>query len=297
MNLYKILGVDKNASIDQIKKAYYKLAKQYHPDRCDDKDATMKFQEIQAAYEILSNSEQREKYNNMETQEQCKLYDLIKQYFAEINPTHSGIFSDFIGFFYDDQIDLEKDVNTFNVKQIVTNVYKKLGDKFIKQILNITTQEHTLYVPLIEAYNNNYKKIRVDENVYVVPLFVNEYIINDPNKGTIKINIIIDETNNWHIIDRYDLFCHKTISLSQYLYGGVTSVIDINGNKYTFSFNNCLNDQIFVVDNKGLFDGKNRGRIYIHFNIEGINSPIESSLDIQYKQTMESYIKSLFPPK
>ena len=57
---YKVLGVDKNAEYNTIKKAYFKLARTHHPDRGGDKE---KFQEIQAAYEVLSDKEKRETYD------------------------------------------------------------------------------------------------------------------------------------------------------------------------------------------------------------------------------------------
>ncbi len=62
---YKVLGIDKNASNDQIKKAYRKLAKKYHPDvNPDYKQAEGKFKEVSEAYEVLSDKEKRDKYDN-----------------------------------------------------------------------------------------------------------------------------------------------------------------------------------------------------------------------------------------
>ena len=61
---YKILGVDKNATKDEIKKVYRKLAKKYHPDlNPNDKKAQEKFKDINEAYEVLGDEDKRKKYD------------------------------------------------------------------------------------------------------------------------------------------------------------------------------------------------------------------------------------------
>ncbi|RPI73130.1 MAG: J domain-containing protein [Ignavibacteriales bacterium] len=63
---YKILGVEKSATEDDIKKAYRKLAKKYHPDKNpDDKTAEAKFKEVSEAYEVLKDPEKRKKYDHL----------------------------------------------------------------------------------------------------------------------------------------------------------------------------------------------------------------------------------------
>ncbi|KAI2635976.1 chaperone DnaJ [Xylaria nigripes] len=62
---YKTLGIDKSASAGEVKKAYYGLAKKYHPDTNKDPSAKDKFGEIQTAYEILSDPKKREQYDQV----------------------------------------------------------------------------------------------------------------------------------------------------------------------------------------------------------------------------------------
>lgn len=60
---YEVLGVEKSATDDQLKKAYRKLAAQYHPDVCHEANAEEKFKEINEAYEVLSDADKRSRYD------------------------------------------------------------------------------------------------------------------------------------------------------------------------------------------------------------------------------------------
>lgn len=63
-DFYEVMGVPKNATEDEIKKAYRKLAKKYHPDlNPGDKEAEAKFKEVNEAYEVLSDKDKRARYD------------------------------------------------------------------------------------------------------------------------------------------------------------------------------------------------------------------------------------------
>lgn len=107
IDYYKILGVAKDASADDIKKAYRKLARKYHPDlNPNDKDANKRFQEVNEANEVLSDPEKRKKYDQygenwqhadafaeQQQQQQARSSGQRQQY--QQNPFGGEDFSDF----------------------------------------------------------------------------------------------------------------------------------------------------------------------------------------------------------
>lgn len=83
---YEVLGVDKNSSASDIKKAYRKLVKKYHPDVNKEADAEEKFKEVQEAYEVLSDDSKRSAYDQFGHAGT-----------AGFNPGSSGGYTDFNG--------------------------------------------------------------------------------------------------------------------------------------------------------------------------------------------------------
>ena len=110
-NYYEILGLGKDASQEEIKKTYKKLAKKYHPDRNqNDKTSEEKFKEINEAYEVLGDPEKRKKYdalgsnmnfnNNYDFNPSDFGFDFRSTSQGNYSDFGSGDFSDFFNMFF-----------------------------------------------------------------------------------------------------------------------------------------------------------------------------------------------------
>lgn len=102
---YEVLGVKKDATDDELKRAYRKLAMQWHPDRCKEPDAKDKFSEISEAYEVLSDKDKRAKYdqfgfdglngNGGFSSSGFDPFEMFKSHFGGMGGAFSDMFSGF----------------------------------------------------------------------------------------------------------------------------------------------------------------------------------------------------------
>jgi len=106
---YEVLGVSKNATIDEIKKAYRDLALKYHPDRNPgNKEAEEKFKEITEAYEVLSDPEKRKTYDQFGHAGFGPSGFDWRQDFGRVRMDFSDLFGDFFSDFFSDIFEREQ---------------------------------------------------------------------------------------------------------------------------------------------------------------------------------------------
>jgi len=293
-SFYDILGVNKNSTHDEIKKAFRGLSLKWHPDRNRDVNAVDKFQKINEAYETLGDLQLREDYDNSKT----NLFDPNKQY--NMNDIFSSIFnvnlgntmggfSSFQGMPGGPRIQIFRNgcpINTQDSMQKPLPIIKTIA-------LNMQQVLCSDQIPVeIERWiiENGIKKFE-KETIYVtIPKGVDDNelltirdkgnILNDECKGDIKIFMKID--NNTEFVRKgLDLLFNKTISLKESLCGFNFELKYINGKTYTIN-NNKGNIIPFnhtkTIPGMGLTREGHIGNLIIVFNIEFPKSLTEEQI-------------------
>jgi curved DNA-binding protein CbpA len=197
MDLYDILEIKPNASEVEIKKAYFKLVKIYHPDKNSSPDAAIKFQKIQSAYDILSNKESRQEYQKMNQKEKTSFMDILekiigdkinldefKKYSFNINkPDFEYIQKNFMNFFrainVAELLDLfkkgivpKKKLDTmYNCSESDNDFFDDTCAEFFYSLpISLQKPNHLdinieMKIKLSDLVNNNKKKIKIKRNI------------------------------------------------------------------------------------------------------------------------------------
>lgn len=249
INYYDVLGVSKSASDEDIKKAYRKLAMQWHPDRSDDPNAKEKFQEISNAYGVLSDSEKRKQYD-------------------------TSRFSSNIPFNFNSNTNFNFNFNSnSNSYDMFKNVF---GHDFMSESVASTKNFNDINCTLEEIYNGCIKKFKISSKDQ------NELVEININPGTPQ-NTRIQRKNcifrikykehNRFKVNKYDLHYNYNIGLQEYINGFSIVIEHLDGKKkkITNSYGGTTlspESLHMIVPNLGLpKKDKSYGNLVVHFTI------------------------------
>lgn len=263
-SLYETLGVNKNASADEIKKAYRRLARKYHPDINKEPEAEAKFKEINGAYEILSDENKRKQYDmhgdsmfggqNFEdfarnTQSMGDLNEILRNIFGGggfASGFNNGGFSSSFGGFSED-LDI-------NARLSIDFDFAVLGGE---KDISIGNQNIKIRIP---AGIKNGEKLRIKGK--------GKKSRQSNEQGDIILSVMVEDSSEYKA-DGDDLYKNVNIPLKTAWFGGTISVKTYKKDVNIKISPNTKNGQKIRLKGYGIQNRKTKiyGDLYLLVNV------------------------------
>ena len=276
MDFYQILGVSKNATNNEIKKAYRKLAIKYHPDKSSDENKeenTKKFQEISEAYEVLSNDKKREIYDkygkeglNNNGGPNINPFDIFNEIFG--NGGMSGMGG----------IPRGVHVNVGNFQNFGFNRVKKAENVIRKIEISLDELFQEITKEINVKRKNNDKEEEFKLKIKIPKGCDNNIKMVHKGKGNIKddyvngdlIIIIKHKKHPIYQVVNNNLILNKKIKFGTSIIGSIFVIEYIDKKKYNVCFDGIIkNNDIKIIKNMGIPSLNNqRGDLVIKFEVE-----------------------------
>lgn len=273
-NYYDILGVQKSATADEIKSAFRKLAKQYHPDKNPgNKAAEEKFKEINEAYEVLSDTEKRKKYDNISNgwgRYQNQDFGNVNDWFKNSQYSRTGSNGSNFDFFG------QGGASDF-FKAFMSGLFDNFGNTTQQTYQQVDNTDLDVELPinltLEEAYNGCTKKLKSNSKTLQVNIkkgaFTGKILRlkgqgktskDRKQKGDLLLTINILPHN---LFERYDDDLHINLEVDLYtaIFGGKVSINTINNKKINLTLpKETDSGKIFRIPSMGMpnYDNENK---------------------------------------
>jgi curved DNA-binding protein len=232
IDYYKILGLNKNASEEDIKKAYRKLARKHHPDlNPNDKEANKKFQQINEANEVLSDPEKRKKYDQYgKDWQHADQFEQAKQQRTQQTRGDSGYsfsgdfndgdFSDFFSAMFGQQAGSERTRQTkFRGNDYNAELHLNLKDVYTTQKQTIVVDGKNIRITIPAGVEDG-QKIKLTGH--------GSPGINSGPNGDLYITFMIKEDSRYQRKGN-DIYVNEDIDLYTSLLGGEKIVETLSG--------------------------------------------------------------------
>lgn len=233
INYYEILGVASNATPEEIKKEFRRLARRYHPDlNPGDKQAEEQFKQINEAYDILSDDLKRQQYNN-------QLFAGKRRLVRNATPSRNSGF-DIGGFWQGATSNNQPPTQKINGNRPPTTADFRPGNtKTIKSVASRNQPkdiEAKLTLPLQKAYQGGRERIRLEDGrsleVDMPPAMYHGQKIRlkgqGINGGDLYLKILI-KSDSFFQLEGSDISCEIPLTPSEAIVGGAIEVPTIDG--------------------------------------------------------------------
>lgn len=282
---YKILEINKDATDEEIKKTYRKLAKKWHPDKnLNNPRAEEKFKEIQEAYDILSDKKKRENYDN------------------PYNFSNENVFSEF-DFFRNFKTSSKKQQSDYDFFQNIENFFKEKNNKTLKG----SNLKLKVKITFEEFIKGTFKEIKYKRKINGIENINKISVTFEPGtesgteflykSGGNAINgnygdlILVTEVekNDFFKRKNSDLYAGMEIPFEIAILGGNIEIPTVFGNKKIKIPECTQNGKIFRISNEGLYkkiNSKERGNLYITVSIK-----IPQKVTKKQKELIEKFSK------
>src|SRR5680860_890249 len=264
-DFYKTLGISKSASQTDIKKAYRKLAVEYHPDKNKTKEAEQKFKEISKAYEVLSDPQKRQTYDQFGSAA-----------FEQGSPTGQGPFGGFSGqqggqygpftYSYSDGNTGDFDFGGFSDPFDIFREFFGGGSPFGSQ--RQRRPVYSLTIDFMEAVKGVEKQVTIENKNQKIKIPAG---IDDGNRiryGNYDILIRV-KPHSYFQRQGQDVISEKEISFSEAVLGGMINIETVGGDIKLRIPSGTQPDTVFRLAQKGISNvrGSGKGNHYVKIKV------------------------------